>query len=177
MLRPQHFILLASLLMDGGTVAPQSVPPAPDAGAVETPANSPRPHVGTTGAPASPPKPDAGTPARKPVIIDGFRWPEDEELRLLTLLDGRAIVAAHAALQEQRARFAKEDKRYVGSCEAAPKAMDLTIFEGQGLYVVRIDRRLDRCNWAHPSFNKLFPSEFYAVSPEGRVLARYPYNH
>jgi hypothetical protein len=109
--------------------------------------------------------------------VDGLRWPEEEELRLLTLLDGRAVVAAHAAIQEQRARFAKEDKKYAGHCDYSPKAMDVTVFEGEALYVVRIDRRLDRCGWAHPSLNQAFPSEFYAVSPEGRVLARYPYNY
>ena len=106
--------------------------------------------------------------------MDGLRWPEEDELRLLTLLDGRAIVAAHAAIQEQRARFAKEDKKYAGHCDYSPKAMDVVIFEGKDLYIVRINRRLDRCGWAHPSLNNVFEPEFYAVSPEGRVLARYP---
>ncbi len=96
---------------------------------------------------------------------------------MLTLLDGRAIVAAHAAIQEQQARFAKEDKRYVGSCEASPKAMDVLVFEGDGLYFIRINRRLDRCGSFHPSFNEGFAPQLYAVSPEGRVLARYPYNY
>ncbi|XXF79217.1 hypothetical protein P2318_05540 [Myxococcaceae bacterium GXIMD 01537] len=113
---------------------------------------------------------------RKPVIVDGIRWPEDEEMRLLTSLDGRAIVAAHAAVQELMARFAKEDKRYVGSCDASPKAMDVSVFEAPGMYIVGIKRRVDRCGWAHPSFNEVFNPEVFAVSPEGKILAHYPYN-
>lgn len=174
MLRPHHFILLVSLLADGGTTTSPSGHSEPDAGTAAAPAPLTAPDAGATGAPASPPAPDAGTVARKPVIIDGFRWPEDDELRLLTLLDGRAIVAAHAAIQAQMALFAKEDKRYIGHCNASPKAMDVVIFEGKDLYIVRINRRLDRCGWAHPSLNETFDPELYAVSPEGRVLARYP---
>jgi hypothetical protein len=162
MLRPHHIILLASLLVDGGTVAPPPAPSGPDAG--------------TVAAPPSSPALDAGTAARKPVIVDGIRWPEDDEVRLLTTLDGRAIVAANAAIQDLMARLAKEDRRYVGSCDASPKAMDVFVFEGEGMYIVSIKRRLDRCGWAHPSFNAAFDPEVYAVSPEGRILARYPYN-
>jgi hypothetical protein len=154
-------MLLVSLLVDGGTAAP--------------PPDRPEPDAGTTAAPVSPRAPDAGTVARKPIIVNGLRWPEDDELRLVTLLDGRAIVAAHAAIQAQMARFAKEDKKYATHCDYSPKAMDVVIFEGEGLYVVRINRRLDRCGWAHPSFNDAFEPEFYAVSPEGRILARYPH--
>lgn len=191
MLRPQHFILLASLLVDGGTAVPPSASPAPDAGAVSEPVSpaapdagavsapvSPAaPDAGAAGAPASASAPDAGKPPRKPVIVDGFRWPEDDELRLLTVLDGRAVVAAHAAIQDLRARFAKEDKKYAGHCDYSPTAMDVVVFEGEGTYFIRINRRLDRCGWAHPSLNAGFAPELYAVSPEGRVLARYPYNY
>lgn len=141
---------------------------------VRAPASPPAPDSGTVSASAPPSKPDAGAPVHKPVIVDGFRWPEDEQLRPLTLLDGRAIVAAHAAIQAQRELFAKADKKFAGHCDYSPKAMDVEIFEGDGVYVVRIDRRLDRCGWAHPSFNAAFPSEYFAVSPEGRILARYP---
>jgi hypothetical protein len=69
-----------------------------------------------------------------------------------------------------------EDKRSVGHCDASPKAMDVLVFEGGGMYIVTIKRRLDRCGGFDPSFNNAFPPEIYAVSLEGRVLARYPYN-
>jgi hypothetical protein len=155
MLRTHHFFLLVALLVDGGTVAPQPSPSVMDAG---------------TGIPG----PDAGTVARKPTIVNGIRWPE--ETQLLATLDGRAIMAAHAAMQDLMARFAKEDKRFVGHCDYSPKAMDVIIFEGEGMYIVRINPRVDRCGWADPSFNAGLDSELYAVSPEGKVLARYPTN-
>ncbi len=124
-------------------------------------------------APSNLPGADAGTAARKPFIVNGIRWPE--EVRTLTTLDGRAILAAHAAMQDLMARMAKEDSRYAGHCEYSPTAMDVIIGEGEGMYIVRINPRVDRCGWAGPSFNAALDSALYAVSPDGRVLARYPY--
>jgi hypothetical protein len=155
MLKPQHFILLTSLLVDGGTVTP-----AP-----------------TDGKPASPPNhpaPDAGIAARKPLIVNGIQWPD--EVRTLATLDGRAIMAAHAAMQDLKARFAKEDPKAASHCNSSPKAMDVIVGEGGGMYIVRINRRVDRCGWADPSFNDAFEPELYAVSPDGQVLARYPHH-
>ncbi len=45
-----------------------------------------------------------------------------------------------------------------------------------GMYIVRINRRVDRCGWADPSFNDAYEPELYAVSPDGQVLARYPHH-
>jgi hypothetical protein len=110
---------------------------------------------------------------RKPVIINGIRWPD--EVQTLATLDGRAIVAAHAAMAHLLARLAKDAKDYAGHCEYSPKAMDVTVGEGGGMYIVRINRRVDRCGSADPSFNAAIDwVELYAVSPDGQVLTRYP---
>jgi hypothetical protein len=107
-------------------------------------------------------------------MVDG-RWPDD--IKTLATLDGRAVMAAHAALQEWMANLAKEDPRFVGSCDASPKATDVIVLESRGVYVVQLHPRVDRCGWADPSFNAGLPIEIYVVSPEGRVLAHpyYPY--
>ena len=159
MLKPPYFILLASLLVDGGTAAPPPTSPGPDAG--------------TPAAPPSVPAPDAGTAARKPLIVNGIQWPE--EVRTLATLDGRAVLAAHAAMQELTAHLAKEDPKAASHCNSSPKAMDVIVGEGGGMYIVRINRRVDRCGWADPSFNAAYEPELYAVSPDGRILARYPH--
>jgi hypothetical protein len=107
-------------------------------------------------------------------MVDG-RWPDD--MKTLATLDGRAVMAAHAAMQELMALQVKEDRRFAGSCDYSAKAMDVTVFESRGMYVVQIDPRVDRCGWADPSFNKGLAPEIFVVSPEGRVLAHpyYPY--
>ncbi|MBN1209094.1 MAG: hypothetical protein JXB05_29820 [Myxococcaceae bacterium] len=109
---------------------------------------------------------------RKPIVVDGIRWPD--EARLLTTLDGRAIVAAHAAVQDLLGRFAVKGIRFSGRCDALPRAMDVLIFEGEGMYIVRINPRVDRCEGADPSFNAGLGSALYAIAPEGKVLARVP---
>ncbi|MBZ4421980.1 hypothetical protein K8638_36640 [Myxococcus sp. RHST-1-4] len=89
-------------------------------------------------------------------------------------MDGPAILAAHAALQRVMAKVPKE---FAGDCSYSAKAMEVTVGQKGGLYFVEINRRVDKCGWAVPGFN---PSphwfELYAVSPDGKVLARYPYN-
>ncbi|RYZ36308.1 MAG: hypothetical protein EOO71_32290 [Myxococcaceae bacterium] len=89
-------------------------------------------------------------------------------------MDGPAILAAHAALQKLLASFPKEA---ASDCSYSAKAMEVSVAQHQGLYFVEINRRLEKCGWAAPGFN---PSphwfELYAVSPEGKVLARYPYH-
>ncbi len=80
-------------------------------------------------------------------------------------------------MQHLLARIAKEEKEYAGSCAYSPKAMDVIVGEGGGMYIVRINRRVDRCGSVDASFNAAIDwLELYAVSPDGRVLARYPYN-
>jgi hypothetical protein len=143
MMRPHVFILLMSLLMDGGTAAPQP----------------------------SPPVPDAGRAAPQPIIAEGIRWPD--EVRPLATLDGPAVLAAHAVLQRVLDRFPKE---YAGTCSYSAKAMEVVVGQEGGLYFVEVNRRLDKCGWAAPGTNfDLDWFELYAVSQDGRILARYPY--
>ncbi|MBN1207611.1 MAG: hypothetical protein JXB05_22290 [Myxococcaceae bacterium] len=97
---------------------------------------------------------------------------------MLTTLDGRAIVAARAAIWDLTDLLVKNDRRFEGHCDYSPRAMDVLIdvliFEGEGMYIVRINPRVDRCEGADPSFNVGLGSALYAVSPEGKVLARVP---
>lgn len=153
MLKPYYLMLLVSLMADGGTSTP-----APDAGIVTPPPDRPHPSV------------DAGTPAPSPETANAIRWPKD--LRPLATLDGPAVLAAHAALQQVLSRAPKE---YASTCEYSAKGMEVVVGEEGGLYFVRINRRADKCGWnkgANLGFDWL---ELYAVSPDGRVLARYPY--
>jgi hypothetical protein len=54
--------------------------------------------------------------------------------------------------------------------------MVLRVGQKDGLYFVNISHQIDRCGWAAPGSNYFFDwFELYAVSPDGRVLARYPY--
>ncbi|WP_224248916.1 hypothetical protein [Hyalangium gracile] len=110
---------------------------------------------------------------RKPVIAGGIRWPT--EVRTLATLDGPAVLAAHAAMQQVLTRLAKN---YSGECETSAKAMEVIVGEGDGMYIVRINQRVDKCGWvAPPGFSTETDwFELYAVSPEGKVLARYPYH-
>ncbi len=168
MLRPHHFFLLVSLLADGGTVTPPPVPVGMDGGTVTPPPAPAGLDAGTGTAAASPSGRDAGTAPRTLPMVDG-RLPDD--LKTLVTLDGRAVMAAHAAIQEWTAGMIKEDPRYAGTCEISPKAMDVSILQSRGVYVVQIRRRLDQCGWADPSFNSGFAPSIYVVSPEGRILA------
>lgn len=45
------------------------------------------------------------------------------------------------------------------------------------MYIVRINQRMDKCGWVVPEGFSLEMDwfELYAVSPEGKVLARYPF--
>ncbi|WP_244224260.1 hypothetical protein [Corallococcus sicarius] len=103
---------------------------------------------------------DGGTQA-------GIRWPTD--LRPLATLDGPAILAAHAALQRVLASFPKQD---AGACESSARSLDVVVGQEGGVYFVRIDRRLDRCGWPVGSGLEFDWFELYAVSPEGKILAR-----
>jgi hypothetical protein len=156
-----HFNLLIALSMCGGIATAQPKPPQLDAGAR---ADS-----------ASLQMRDGGDAESKSVILESKHG--SGRPRLLATLDGRAVVAAQAAIRDLRERFVKQDKRNAGSCEASPRAMDVLISEAKDMYIMRINRRLDRCGWADPSFNSAFDPEFYAVSPGGKFLVRNPYNH
>jgi hypothetical protein len=109
---------------------------------------------------------------RKPVIAGGIRWPD--EVRTLTTLDAPAVLAAHAALQQLLARFSREG---MAGCGYSAKGLEVIVGEGGGMYIVRINQRMDKCGWiVPPGFSTETDwAELYAVSPEGRVLARYPF--
>lgn len=143
MLKPHHILLLVSLVADGGSMSSR-----PDAG---VPA---RQDAGVVVVPAGPS--DAGIP-----------WPTD--LRPLATLDGPAVLAAHAALQRVLDSFPKKDS---GSCESSARSLEVVVGLEGGIYFVRIDRRLDQCGWPMGSNLEFDWFELYAVSPEGKVLAR-----
>ena len=105
MLKLHHFILLAALSMDGGPIPPQPGPKEPDAGTGA--ADSAREHGR-----------DGGAVEPKPVVMEGTPWPDKP--RLLTTLDGSAIVAAYIAIRERMNLLVKEDKRNAGICSASP---------------------------------------------------------
>ncbi|MFP2923967.1 hypothetical protein ACLESO_01875 [Pyxidicoccus sp. 3LG] len=157
MMRLPHFLLLMTLLTDGGTAPSQPGGSGADGGTVPS-----RPFTSVT---------DSGTPTRAPILAEGIEWPD--EFRPLATLDGPAVIAAHAALQRLLASLPKE---YASDCSYTAKAMEVSVGFERGMYFVEIQRRVDRCGWAVPGFQ---PSphwyELYAVSPDGKVLARYPY--
>ncbi|PTL85345.1 hypothetical protein DAT35_01075 [Vitiosangium sp. GDMCC 1.1324] len=88
-------------------------------------------------------------------------------------MDGPAVLAAHAALQQLLASFPKE---YARTCSHSAKAMEVLVGEQGGIYFVQINQRVEKCGGYAPGFNLTFDwFELYAVSPDGKVLARYPY--
>jgi hypothetical protein len=157
MMKPHHFILLMTLVADGGTVAPQPSTSVADGGTV-----APQPSTAVA---------DGGIVTRQPIIAGGIHWPD--EVRPLARLDGPAVLAAHAAMQRLLSSFPKE---YAGTCSHSAKAMEVLVGEEGGLYFVQINQRVEKCGGFAPGFNLTFDwFELYAVSPDGKVLARYPY--
>lgn len=162
--------------LDGGTA--ESLPhlAAPDAGA---PAALPVSSGFDAGSSAASPislrfdggTADAGCVRPPGSPAESICWPN--EVQPLAKLDGPAVVAANAALQALLARFSAEETK---TCEYSPRAMELVVGQAEGLYFVRINHRVDKCGWAAPGFNlETDWFELYAVSPDGRVLERYPY--
>lgn len=175
MLRFLHFILLVSLVGDGGTVAPMpdTLAPGSDGGTVAPLPDTltPSSDGGTVAPLPAPltPGSDGGTIVPSPITVDSIRWPKD--LQPLARLDGPAVLAAHAALQHVLSRFPKE---YAKGCTGSATSMDVVVGQEGGLYFVQILRRADRCGWPRKHL-ELDWFELYAVSPDGRVLVRYPY--
>lgn len=153
MLKPHAIILLVSLLQDGGT----EPAPRPLHSVVRNPAF-----------PGATMSADAGR--REPIVAEGIQWPDD--LQPLATLDGPAVLAAHAALQQRLSRYPKE---YAKSCTFSAKGMEVIVGEERGIYFVRINPRPDKCGWAPGTVLAYDEFELYAVSPEGKVLARYPH--
>lgn len=158
---PHHFLLLTSLLLNGG-------PLVMDGGAPGAPSSTSKLDGGTASNDAIT---DGGTPTRAPIIAAGIEWPDD--VRPLATLDGPAVLAAHAALQQLLSSFPKES---AGTCSHSAKAMEVVVGQERGLYFVRINQRVEKCGGFAPGFNLTLDwFELYAVSPEGKVLARYPH--
>lgn len=150
MLKPLQLVLLVSLLADGGAPSPpkaKPVPTSPDAGS----------------------NLDAGS---VPGVqsAESIPWPKD--LKPLATLDGSAVVAAHAALQQVLARFPKGT---ANTCEFSARSLDVVVGHEAGMYFVRIDRRPERCGWNPGASLEFDWFELYAVSSDGRVIARYPH--
>ena len=158
MLKPLLFILVVSLLPDGGMIAPQPSRGSPDAGALSLPLNAA--------------KADAGTADFKPDAGPAIPWPQ-EELHPLATLDGPAVLAGHAVLQRVLQRFPKES---AGSCAYSPQSLEVLIAQHAGWYFVRVNRRVDKCPGFGPGVVlETDGFELYAVSPDGRV-ERYPFH-
>lgn len=132
---------------------------------------------GAASAQPSAPAPTEGGKAAEQETDPLGKTPWPAKPRLLVALDGRAVVAARTGLWERMNLFLKEDKRYAGTCDASPKALDVVLSEADELYVVRVERRVERCGWADASFNAAFEPELYAVSREGKTLMRHPPTH
>ncbi|WP_434299021.1 hypothetical protein [Corallococcus exiguus] len=111
----------------------------------------------------------AGAQPAKPVVIP---WPGDD-LQPIATLDGPAIVAAHAALEEALKQFPKESK---GQCAFSAQALEVIIGQEAGWYFARVNRRVDRCPGFGPGVTGLETDwfELYAISPDGDIT-RYPY--
>jgi len=170
MLRAHYLFLLISLAADGGTHLPSSAVPAPDGGRAASGPDTPGMDGGAA-ATHSPLPLDGGLSAPRTRLVAGIEWPD--ELRPLAPLDGPAVVAANAALQHLLASFPKKSAR---SCAHSAKAMEVVVGEHAGLYFVQIHQRVEKCGRFAPGFNLTLDwFELYAVSPDGKVLARYPY--
>jgi hypothetical protein len=115
--------------------------------------------------------PDSGAVTAKSGNPSAIPWPE-EELTPLATLEGPAILAANAALQQVMERFSKENTRH---CVYSPKSLELIIGYQAGWYFVRVNHRIDQCPDFGPGVQLEFDwFELYAYSPDGR-LERYPY--
>ncbi|RYZ16084.1 MAG: hypothetical protein EOO70_05335 [Myxococcaceae bacterium] len=89
-------------------------------------------------------------------------------------MEGPAIQAAHAALEEALKRFPKESK---DQCAFSAKSLETVIGREAGWYFVRVNRRVDRCPGFGPGVTGLETDwfELFAVSPDGSIQ-RYPYH-
>ena len=171
MLRLHHLMLLAMLSIDGGSIDGGAVV---DGGttASKKPSAS-EPDAGMGGVSSAHLKANSGVGGFKPVAAGDFHWPE--EVQTLATLDGPAVLAAHVALQDLLARLAKQG--LPKSCGYSAKAMEVIVGEGDGMYIVLINQRMDKCGWQVPPGFSTDTDWFeqYAVSPDGKILAHYPY--
>ena len=67
-------------------------------------------------------------------------------------------------------------KEYAGTCAGSARSLEVVVGQEAALYIVRVNRRTDKCGGMAPGVTtELDWFELYAVSPEGRILARYPH--
>lgn len=176
---PGEVVVRVTKTADAGSLPPapdSNLPVAADAGSLDSGATAlPEASEGPDGGIAALPGASGGLDAGSPTFTDDtgkvIPWPH--AVQPVAVLDGPAILAAHAALQRVLARFPKNDAQ---DCAYSAKAMEVMVGQQSGLYFVNVNHKIDRCGWAAPGailFTDWF--ELYAVSPDGRVLARYPY--
>lgn len=106
------------------------------------------------------------------------QWPTSEELATLQPLSndvndelhGQAALAAAGALQETLRLWS--DQRLFEGCTTPALGLGAVVYAWKGAYYVQVTQRFDRCGGKR--FRMLDWWEFFAVSPEGRVLERQP---
>ncbi|GMU06907.1 hypothetical protein ASNO1_31600 [Corallococcus caeni] len=149
-------MLLASLLMQTGLLGTPLCNRRPDPSPVESQGQE------------APPDSGISASTSEPVIP----WPK-QDLPPLATLEGPAIQAAHAALEEALKRFPKES---TDKCAFSARALEVVIGQEAGWYFARVNRRVDRCPGFGPGVTGLETDwfELYAISPKGEVT-RYPY--
>ncbi|GMT98293.1 hypothetical protein KH5H1_24120 [Corallococcus caeni] len=99
-------------------------------------------------------------------------WPK-QDLTPLATLEGPAIQAAHAALEEALKRFPEES---TDKCAFSARALEVVIGQEAGWYFARVNRRVDQCPGFGPGVTGLETDwfELYAISPDGNIT-RSPY--
>lgn len=165
MLKLHYLLLVISLLPDGGVETSATAPSQ-----TILRGSSPRLDSGTLDARAGKSAVDGGI-TRKPIIAEGIQWPDD--LQPLATLDGPAVLAAHAAMQRVLSGYPKE---YTKSCAFSARGLEVIVGEERGMYFVRVRQQPDRCGWTPGTVLGFDEFELFAVSPEGKVLARYAHH-
>jgi hypothetical protein len=107
------------------------------------------------------------------------QWPTPEELAKLEPVasevngefNGAAALAAAAAIRETTRLWSGQG--LFEGCPTPAAGLGATVYAWKGHYYVSIVQRFDRCGGKR--FRMLDWWEFFAVSPEGHVIARQPY--
>ncbi|ATB31127.1 hypothetical protein [Melittangium boletus] len=106
-------------------------------------------------------------------------WPSQEELAAIQPvsndvdkeLNGQAALAAAGALQETIRLWS--DQSLFEGCSTPALGLGAVVYQWKDYYYVNVTQRFDRCG--SKRFRMLDWWESFAVSPEGRVLARQPH--
>ncbi|MDC0707684.1 hypothetical protein POL68_04315 [Stigmatella sp. ncwal1] len=106
-------------------------------------------------------------------------WPTPEELAALQPvssdvkeeINGQAVLAAAAAIQETNRLWSRQG--LFDGCPAPALGLGAVVYAWKGYYYVNVTQRFDRCGGKR--FRMLDWWEFFAVSPEGELIARQPY--